>query len=104
MNDLLILDRDCENVHEIVMHSSREAGEAPATTYPNAWEENTSYVGGNMPISATTDVLYNTNGANNADQKILSHAPAIKGIVEAGIWGCQNRGSGSTLDRAMGVV
>jgi len=89
VNDLLILDRDCENVHEAYALFS-EAGEGAATTYPNAWEENTSYVGGNMPISATTDVLYNTNGANNADQKILSHAPAIKGIVEAGIWGTQN--------------
>ena len=89
VNDLLILDRDCENNHEAYALFS-EAGEAPATTYPNAWEENTAYVGGNMPISATTDVLYCVNDANNADQKILSHASTTKGIVEAGIWGTQN--------------
>ena len=89
VNDLLILDRDCENVHESYALFS-EAGEAPATTYPNAWEENTAYIAGDMNVSATTDVLYNTNGADNADQKILSHAPTTKGVVEAGIWGTQS--------------
>lgn len=89
VNDLLILDRECENNHEAYALFS-EAGESPATTYPNAWEENTSYTAGDMAVSATTDILYNTDGADAADQKILSHAPTTKGIVEAGIWGTQN--------------
>ena len=89
VNDLLILDRECVNNHEAYAYFS-EAGEGMATTYPNAWEENTAYTGGAMAVSATTDILYNTNVADGADQPILSHAPTTKGIVEAGIWGTQN--------------
>ena len=106
VNDLLILDRECVNNHEAYAYFS-EAGEGMATTYPNAWEENTSYTGGAMAVSATTDILYNTNNADGADQPILSHASTTKGIVEAGIWGCQNwigfnvgQGYGSGLNPA----
>jgi len=106
VNDLLILDRDCVNNHEAYAYFS-EAGEGMATTYPNAWEENTAYSAGNMAVSDTTDILYNTNVADDADQKILSHAPATKGVVEAGIWGTQNwigfnvgQGYGSGLNPA----
>ena len=106
VNDLLILDRECVNNHEAYAYFS-EAGEGMATTYPNAWEENTSYTNGAMAVSATTDVLYNTDNVDGADQAILSHASTTKGIVEAGIWGTQNwigfnvgQGYGSGLNPA----
>lgn len=106
VNDLLILDRECVNNHEAYAYFS-EAGEGMATCYPNAWEENTAYTNAGMAVAPTTDILYNTNVADNADQPILSHASATKGIVQAGIWGTQNwigfnvgQGYGSGLNPA----
>ena len=111
VNDLLILDRDCENVHEAYAYFS-EAGEAQASTFPMAWEDNTAVAGGNMTTAVTTDVLFNTSQAAGEDQNILGRnraadAVACPGKWETGMWGGQNwcgfnigQGYGSGLNPA----
>lgn len=111
VNDLQILDRECENIHEAYAYFS-EAGEAPASCFPMGWEENSAYIGGNMPVAPTTDVLFNTDVAGADDQKILGRnqantATAVPGKFMAGMWGSQNwlgfnvgQGYGSGLNPA----
>ena len=85
INDLLIYDRDVENNHEAYCYLSY-AGEAPYVAYPDSWEYNDNY-----SVSApTTDVLFTTNDANNADQMVLNRAGATTGVIKDGIKGTQN--------------
>ena len=94
VNDLLLYDRNVENRKEAYNYLCY-AGETAYSTYPTAWDANPSF---GLAPAPTTDVLYNSNSANDADQLVLSHAPLAparnatqsKGIVQNGIMGTQN--------------
>jgi hypothetical protein len=85
VNDLLVYDRNVENLKESYAYFSY-AGERPATCYPEAWGYNATY----DDQEVTTDVLYSTNDAGTADQVILGRAVTDKGTVQDGIMGQQN--------------